>query len=376
MNTVSPLSKIKVVSNVGVPPGELRIVQSSNQGKSISVFNNSSSPVIGALSTAVQMSDIDNLGQDVSRQIGATTDKIIKKMTVGNFDELGSILTAVQLEADKLSPASYQKKGLIRWFKNKFTDIKKELTLNFKTAEQVFDKLEKQISDHIAVHAEWIKDLDQLYNENYSRYQQLMKVMEMADAWEASIVKQLETWPEIDTNSPDAAMQVQAKRDVESLLNRLQSKKDYFLRLKTILENHSPRIRDQQETSRTTISTLKDVVEQAIPAIKSEFTLFLQSLDSQKSNEMITNLRGLVNTTLQKSADTAYDAAISSATNAVTPTFSTDTIKHIRNKMISTVTEVKRIQSEAEVRRKEDAQYIMDSQKEYLNQCVQLGAVK
>lgn len=324
----------------------------------------------------IDMKDIEELGEDISKQIGTTTDKIIKKMSVGNFDELGEILTAVQLEASKLDPASYGKPGIIGWLKGKFTDVKKELTLNFKTAEDVFDKLEKQISNHMAVHGEWIKDLDTLYKENYTRYQTLMQTIHVAGKWEEHILLQLKNWPEIDPTSLDAPMKLQERRDVENLLNRLRIKMDYFLRLKTVLENHSPRIRDQQETSRTTISTLKDVVEQAIPAIKSEFTMFLQSLDSKKSNELIGNLRGLVNTTLQKSADTAKDAALQSATNANTPTFSTDTIQHIRTRMLETVIEVKRINQEGATKRAEDAKYIQDSQQEYYKQCVQLGAIK
>ena len=314
----------------------------------------------------IKMEDVDQLGEDLAKKTNATTQKIISKMSANSFDELGQILVTIQTEADKLSPASYSKPGIIGWFKSKFQDVRKELTLNFKSAEQVFTNLEGQISSHIAVHREWIKDLETLYQENFTRYQEVLEIIKRAEGWEQLVQDEIRNWPAIDPNAMDAQMQAQAKVDKENLLRRISIKKDYFIRLKTILENHAPRIRNQQGTSATTISTLKDVVEQAIPAIKAEFTLFLQTLDSKKSGEMVDSLRTLVNTSLKKSADSAKDAAILSATNMNTPTFQTETITHIRTKMLETLSEVSRIHNEGATKRVEDQKYITESQAEYL----------
>jgi uncharacterized protein YaaN involved in tellurite resistance len=372
----SPFSKTTPY-NVGLQPPVTPNTQLTISPLSRPPMDSQAIPHIPAQANPViKMSDIEELGTDVSKRVSATTDKIIAKMNIGNFDELGEILTAVQVEADKLNPGKYERNGWMGWIKNRFSDVKKELTLNFSSAEQVFDQLNEQINNHIMVHQTWIKDLELLYSENYARYQELVQTIFVATKWEEYLLNQLATWPEIDTNAVDAPMKVQERRDAENVLSRLRIKMDSFLRRKVIMENHSIRIRDQQETSRTTISNLGEIVGSAIPMIRSEFGLFLHSLDAKKSNTLTTNVQGLVNTTFQKSADTAKEASIQSAIVANTSTVSTETIKHIRDRMLETLVEVQKVQQDAQARRIADAEYIKTSQQDYYNQCVNFGAIK
>lgn len=323
----------------------------------------------------VSDSEIENLGVDVTRKIGPTTEKIISKMSVGKFDELGTILTQIQAEAGKLDPSSLQKGGISGWVQRKFGNMKQQLTLKLKTAEEVFDKLEEKISQHIAVHSEWVKDLETLYQENYNHYCEIQGVIAKAKTMESSLVFQLQNWAEVSAEDPEAMMKAQAKRDAEAVLGRLRRKIDSFLRLRVITENNAPKIRNQQETSRTTISTLQDIVELTLPLIKSEFALFIQSLDAQKSIQLVDSAKNLANTTLTKSADAAKQSAVDSAKSFNNPVVLTETLNHIRNRMIETVVEVGKIQKDAEATRQTDAKHLEDSQKQYLETLKQNGAV-
>ena len=323
----------------------------------------------------IRDTDVDRLGQDISRSVGPTTEKIISKMSVGKFDELGAILTQIQSEADKLDPASLQKNGLLGWWQRHFSDVKQQLTMKMKTAEDVFGKLEEKISQHIAVHSEWITDFDNLYSENYDQYKKIQEVMIQAKMWETGLTTQLQNWPALDPNDPEATMKAQEKRDVEGVLNRLRRKIDSLIRLRVITESNAPKIRSQQNTSRSTISTLQDIVEQTIPLIKTEFSLFIQSLDAQKSIQLVDSAKSLANRTLVKSADAAKQSAIDSARSFNNPVILTDTLNHIRTCMIETVQEVGKIQKDAEVTRAADAKMLSETQKQYLNSLQQTGAV-
>lgn len=325
--------------------------------------------------TLVTDDDIDKLGVEVTKNVGPTTEKIISKMSVGKFDELGAILTQIQVEAGKLDPASLKKSGLAGWWMKHFGDMKQQLTMKLKTAEDVFDKLEEKISQHMAVHAEWVKDLETLYQENYAQYQQIQEIIKKSKVWEESMDLQLKNWPEVAADDPEAMMKVQAKRDAEAILNRLRRKADSFVRLRVITESNAPKIRSQQETSRTTISTLRDIVEQTIPLIKTEFSLFIQSLDAQKSIQLVDSAKDLANKTLTKSADAAKQSAIDSAKSFNNPVVLTETLNHIRSKMIETVQEVGRIEREAAATRASDAKMLEESQKQYLMQLQQNGAL-
>lgn len=319
--------------------------------------------------------DIDKIGEDVSRKLGATTTKIIEKMGVSRFDELGAILTTISAEADKLDPSSLQKGGVVGWFQNKFTDLKAQLTLRLKTAQQVFKGLEEKIAGHITSQQEWVMNLESLYNENFDHYKRIIAEMAQVESMIAASVSQLQSWPEIDVNSPDAAMEVQLKRDAESRINRMRLKLDNLMRLKAMTEINSPKIRQQQETSRATISTLKDVITQTLPIIQMEFVMFLQTLDVQKSVKLTTEVRTLATKTLTTGAEGAKVAAIESAKGMSTPVITNDTLNTLRSKMLETVVEVKRIETEAMARCQADAQHVEEGQRNLLTALKQTGTI-
>lgn len=330
------------------------------------IVNQLPAPKVNTLPLIVTDDQIDQIGDDVSRRIGETTQKIVSKMTVGKFDDLGAILTSVSLEAGKLDPASIQHGGLIGWWKRNFTDIKAKLTMQLKTAENVFNDLEGKISKHIVVHQEWVKDLELLYEENYQHYLRIVDEIVQVERLIGSVTNSLESWPSVAHDDPDASMNAQKVRDAEGKLSRLRIKLDSLVRLKTMTEMNSPKIRGQQDTSRATINTLKDVLTQTIPVIKMEFAMFLQTLDSQKSVDLAGNVRELATKTLTTGADSAKMAAVNSAKAMNTPVITTQTLEHIRNRMLEAVTEVKQIETQAQKQREMDYQSITNGQKSLL----------
>lgn len=317
-------------------------------------------------SLIVTDADIDKIGESVSRDIGATTQKIIDKMVVGKFDDLGVILTSITDEVDKLDPASIEKGGVVGWLSRKFTDVKGTLTLRLKSAQDVFDGLEGKISSHITTQQTWLNDLESLYNENFLHYQKIVAEMGEVRRLIAYVDDQIKSWPEVDLNSDTAAMQVQQIRDAETKLNRLRLKLDNLERLKAMTELNSPKIRQQQDTSRITISTLKDIISQTIPIVKMEFALFIQTLDTQKSVKLTSEVRNLATKTLIRGGDSAKMAAIESAKALNTPVITSETLQTLRSRVLETVVEVKRIETDAQTKREVEAAQIVEGQKSLL----------
>lgn len=325
--------------------------------------------------TCIRDEDVENLGSDITLKTSATTDKILARTGVSGFDELGAILVAVQSKADELDPASISKKGIAGWFQRRFGNIKAELTMRLKNADQVFQKLEGKIADHVAVQTTWIKDLEDSYSENLERYSRIRQTIEKGRLWESALVSELAGWPTIDPQDPDALMKGQARRDAEARLNRLRIKLDGFLRLQAVTENRAPRIRSQQETARTVIDTLRDLARETIPVIRDEFALFLQSLDANKSVALVGSTRDLAAKTLTRSADGAKEAAVGASHTLNTAAISNETLTHLRTRMIETLTEVRRIENDATQRRVADAKAIEADQAQYLQILQQHNAV-
>lgn len=318
--------------------------------------------------------DIDRIGEDVSRSLGTTTTRIINKMAVGKFDELGAILTTIHLEADKLDPASLQKSGMFGWITNKFTDLKATLTMRLTTAQDVFSGLEDQISSHITVQQEWIKDMEGLYIENFNHYQNIVAEMRSVEGLISNCESQVASWPVVDLQGPDAAMQAQVVRDAESKIHRLRLKLDALLRLKTMTEINSPRIRQQQEASRTAVSTLKGIMMN-IPIIMMEFAMFKQTLDVQSSIKLTSDVRDLTEKSLTKGAEGAKMAAIGSAKAQNTATISNETLNTLRSRMLETITEVRAIEVDSVARCTTDAAQLADNQRSLLASLKQTGSI-
>jgi uncharacterized protein YaaN involved in tellurite resistance len=169
-------------------------------------------------------------------------------------------------------------------------------------------------------------------------------------------------------------MKVQIRRDAEAMLNRLRQRIDNFRRLKVLTECNGPRIRSQQESSRTAARTLRDYSEQMIPIIQMEFAMFMQSQDVKKSGQITTNARNLAETSLKRSADSAKDSMIDAANQANTAMISNDTMTHMRARLLEAVTTVKSIETNAQQRRVDDASMMNQQQTEYLNQLQSNGA--
>ncbi|UAV89886.1 toxic anion resistance protein [Pseudomonas phage REC] len=372
---MSVLGRAQVLKNAETTYAEPQQVVAMPQAPRQSAFPATIKPAgLPARQLIVSDDDIDRIGESVSRDLGSTTQKIITKMSVGKFDELGAILTVITAEADKLDPASLQKGGVVGWFQNKFSDLKATLTMRLTSAQEVFGDLENKISSHITVQQQWIGDMEGLYNENYNHYGKITAEMREVENLIANCESQIASWPVVDVNSSNAAMEAQMVRDAESKVHRLKLKLDTLLRLKTMTEINSPRIRQQQESSRTAVSTLKGIMLN-IPVIMMEFALFKQTLDVNKSITLVTNVRDLTEKSLLKGSEGAKVAAIQSAKALGTAAISTETLSTLRNRVLETVTEVRQIEREDVVRCTTDAKELANGQKSLLTALQQTGSI-
>lgn len=317
--------------------------------------------------------DIDSLGSDVQQATMGVVKKLTEKMSVAKFGDLGDMLANVQLEADKLDPANLNG-GAVGWLKAKLFDVRKLMLKQMTSAGATFDMLAEKMASHVAVHETWVNDLEQLYTENFEQYNRILEVIRRGEAWVASAQQALANMPMIDPTDPEAPMKVQVRRDAESMLNRLCQRIDNFRRLKVLTECNGPRLRSQQDSSRDTARTLRDYSEQVIPIIKMEFAMYLQSQDVKNSGQLTGSARNLAETSLRRSADSAKDAMIDSATQANTAMISNDTMSHMRTRMLEAVTAVRSIETNAMQRRVEDAKNMDADQAQYLTQLQTNGA--
>lgn len=326
------------------------------------------------MDTVITDADIEGLGAGVTNELRDVLDRIIGKMKLSAFGELGTMLVKVELEAQKLDPTKLKHSGVLGWIKDAMMDIREELKTRFETASKAFDDLETTMKNQIGIHNTWILDMDTLYTSNFKVYGDIKEAISKGESWYKNLDQQIKNWPAISPDDPDAFMKAQNKQDAKDRLDLLGRKNDWLKRQKAIVEMNAPRIRDQQKTSRGVINVLRDTIE-ALPYIKLEFAKQLQSLDSLKDVARGERGKELLNQSLTKSADSAHDAAIAANKSLNSPMVTNQTIDHLRTKMLETIQGVREIQDQARAQREADATAMAAGQKECLTKLQAEGAI-
>lgn len=323
----------------------------------------------------VTADQLDQLGVAEARNIGATTDRITAKFSTASFGALGDILHQVQTQANNLDVSDFTKSGIFGAIRRKTTDLKAMLQKRLQTAESAFDALSTKMTESASMLLEWERDLDDLYKENYQNYIGQRALLDKAVEIERQMQFAIDNFPLISNDDPDVFIKMQLVEEAKAMLNDAQIKADTFRRKIIICENHGPVIKNKIRASGQQRQTLARMVNEVIPLIKYEFAMFKQNLEMQKSIQLVDSSRTLADTTLKVSADSSRDAALAAARSANTPIISTDTLNHIRARMLETVTGVQQIQSDAEKQRKLDEEHMKQSQAEHLAQLQQHKAV-
>ena len=323
----------------------------------------------------VTADQLEELGRDGSKAAGVTTDKITAKFTTHSFGELGDILYKVQTQANALDTTDLTKSGIIGWIKRKGADVRAVLMKRMQTAQAAFDELEGKMVDQRTMLEVWEKDLEQLDKENYQNYLYLVDVLKKAEAARDAIHATIQGWPAIDPTEDQAFMKGQFLEEALAVLNDAQVKVDTLGRLIMLCENNSPDLKARIRHSETQRRTLTRMIEEVLPMVKREFVKFLQTLEMQKSIQLVDTAREMGDQALRLSADSSRDAALAAAKSANTPIVSTATIEHIRTRMLETVQGVQQIQSDAQKQREEDAVKMKEGRTAFLNQLQQHKAV-
>lgn len=170
--------------------------------------------------------DIDNVGKDADAKLSQLSERITKKMTLNRMGDIGDMLMAVQREVNNLDPANLTKAdGFFGKIRQRFIDVKVELTKRFQTADSAFTALKDGMTRHIVQLTEWEKDDEALYISNMERFKEIMVALEQIDVMLAQMKAQSAAWPVLDASDPEAMMKVQEKAKLDDLIMRASARR-------------------------------------------------------------------------------------------------------------------------------------------------------
>lgn len=357
----SPLQKVKPTVSINYLQNSLPKVVQQNYP----VSQTKASPLANVTTKGITYDFVDKIGDAEAAEVGVTANKIVQAISLSDMDDLGDIMAAMQVQSDRLNPDNYKPNGIMAKVKGMFVDFKIQMKKELQTADAAFTEIEAKISSYINNQTTWVNNLEAMYQENYDRYKKLSSVLVLLENLEVASKAEIENFI-ADESDPDLMMKLQDLQDKKNILHRILVKKDSILRLKAICEGNSPKIRQRQEDSRAVIATLKDLMTSIIPMLKMEFALFIQTLDTQKSVNFISNTRTLANKTLTSSADQAYTSSVEAAKALNSSNIETSSLVYVRDRWLQGMKEVAEVRNNFMVNAEEAANEVKRTQDEFL----------
>lgn len=341
------------------------------------------SPLASVKATAVAapkmlytVEDIDNVGKDADAKLSQLSARVTKKMTLNRMGDIGDMLMMVQREVNNLDPANLVKTdGILGKIRQRFIDIKVELTKRFQTADGAFTALKEGMTKHIVQLSEWEKDDGAMYLENIERFKEVMAALAQIDAMLAQMKAQSAAWPVLDATDPEAMMKAQEKFVLDDLINRASVRREALLRAKVKCELNAPEILAMQSASGKLVSKLKSNANDIIPELMREIAKQIQRINMQDALKGIKSFSDFANVALVKGAEATKDTVLQANQAFNDATITVNTITSMQNSVRDMVLGIQQISVEAEKRRIAEEATINQNQANLLKDLQKNGAV-
>ena len=195
--------------------------------------------------------------------------------------------------------------------------------------------------------------LDQMYALNEKYYKELTMYIiagkkRLADV-RANELEELRKNAE-ESNSPDAA---QAYNDFINLINRFEKKIHDLELTRQISVQMGPQTRLLQNNDTLMIEKIQSSLVNTIPLWKSQMVLALGLEHSKEATRAQQEVTELTNQMLKKNADVLKTSTIETAKAAERSIIDIETLQHTNKKLIETLDEVMKIQTNGAAKRKE-----------------------
>ena len=360
-------SLVKAMENMGAPASNSLVpAQSPLTQKRPKVY-----PKV-----SITAESIDAVGVQVSNAILDLNSRVQRKRTLDRFGEAGKSLVKLQMDMNGLKPdADETLSGVRTWFRQKFTNVKAELITKLRNADAQFEVLTKEMRAHVANLAEWERDDEQMYSENYTRFGDLLKEIEKIKFMRLELQQALVAWPDADPDDPEAMLRVQDKMKLQDLLDRASVRTDDLKRQVMMCELGGPEILAMQNASSKIKGKFTSAITDVIPAIRDRLTREIQRLNMQNATGALTAFSQTANDVIKNGAQGAKDAVLNANKVFQAATIETETLTTIQNSVRDMITGIQQITVEGEAKRVADAKQLTDQQHQLLQDLQNKGAV-
>jgi uncharacterized protein YaaN involved in tellurite resistance len=290
-------------------------------------------------------------GSAAQKNISDFSGAALGNVRTKDMGEVGSMLGDLVLQLKNLDFDPEDKKGLKGLFKksaNKIAGLKAQYEKAEVNVTHISDELEK----HQVTLLKDVAMLDKMYELNQSYFKELnMYILAgkqaLADARETRLKELLEKAQQ--SGRPEDA---QEANDFANMCTRFEKKIHDLELTRTISLQMSPQIRLIQNNDTLMVEKIQTSIVNTIPLWKSQMVLALGIAHSQQAMEAQRAVTEVTNDLLRRNSEMLKTGSIEVAQESERGIVELETLKSTNESLISTLEEVRRIQSEGADKRR------------------------
>lgn len=291
-------------------------------------------------------------GSPAQKNIADFSGAALENVRTKDLGEIGSMLGNLVVELKGFNFDMEEKKGILGLFK-RATNKNATLKAQYDKAEVNVDKITEALESHQVVLLKDMAMLDKMYELNQAYLKELtMYILAGKERLREAKEKELPALMETAEKSglPEDA---QAVNDFANMINRFEKKLHDLELTRTISIQMSPQIRLIQNNDTLMVEKIQTSISNTIPLWKSQMVLALGIAHSQQALEAQRQVSNLTNELLKRNSEMLKTGSVEIAKEAERGIVDLETLKYTNENLISTLEEVRRIQAEGSLKRRE-----------------------
>ncbi|NCB50903.1 MAG: toxic anion resistance protein [Clostridia bacterium] len=291
-----------------------------------------------------------NYGSASQKNIADFSAAALEKVRTKDMGEVGDMLSSLVVELKGLNFDESEKKGLRGLFKKTANNIA-VLKAQYDKAEVNIDKISAELDMHEVTLLKDIAMMDRMYEKNQQYFKELTMYI-IAGKLRCQELREKEL-PKFQqkANETGLAEDAQAANDFANMIGRFE-KKIHDLELTRIISiQMSPQIRMVQNNDSVMAEKIQSSIVNTIPLWKSQMVLALTMYHSQQAMEAQREVTDVTNSLLKSNAEKLHAGSVDIAKEAERGIVDLETLKKTNQELISTLEEVRQIQTDGAAKR-------------------------
>lgn len=290
--------------------------------------------------------DISSLGANAMGNVSSISQGIIAGVKASDVDTLGTKLNELVTTTKGLDPNKMGKPGFLGRILGFGSNVKEKLMSEYQTVEQRMDALSTELKSMSKLMHQRVGELDKMYEENASRYEELKVAIERGD----DLIARMREY-DASRPAPVDALEAQRVSDYRASIDRLDRRVDNLRRGQQLFIMSLPEIRMEQDNKRSLVESVANIETTLIPAWKGLFSRYIISMESKKGAAIVSSVYDATDEAFRQQADLNRQNAVDIAKQQQRSMVSTETLVHCQSQLLSAAEETQRIVNEGRAAR-------------------------